>query len=547
MSREASAVSETHYELIRDAIFDNDRARVAELLAVPGVDVDHFDAGGQTLLHLACFWGRMELTKLLLAAGASLKTKNAAGCTALDLATHWGHSSVAEVIRLRGGSSVWEDKLGALQVELEDLTLRAEHLETQNNDKRRRLDAMAMELQSVQTQLAEEKSAHALTMEMFQRAQQQLRSQVDTNQQLEQERASLTEQLMELRVALANAERAKERAHEDMAALKAHRDDVLAQMQASVKQQEQAAHNWQRAEVAAAMSDSQRNFALAERDQFHRAQLASLAELLVTTERLGAAEDELMKLKTDLAEHIFDMKRKHRNQKLAAKAMASSHGNNRTQGGRRPNTTPIEMATVSEKKTRKPEDVQQLLQVARATPKKMFSLAAREHGDRVCCEEQQKLRERKCRQQRVENQYRAHGFRAPVVDAEVFQEEFVSTVRAFASSRSEKWQNLKRDRDRQARFATTTLARPISTAPLPLESPSGSDGTLNYSLYRKYALPLPQNSGSTNLRQVTSCTELRMHADFLAETKKKVADYPQLQEEPTSREGEKPGGFLPMV
>lgn len=82
-------------------------------------------------------------------------------------------------------------------------------------------------------------------------------------------------------------------------------------------------------------------------------------------------------------------------------------------------------------------------------------------------EEQQKLRERKTRQQRVGNQYRAVGFRAPVVDAEVFQEEFVSTVRAFASSRSEKWQNLKRDRDRQARYATTTLARPISTAPLP--------------------------------------------------------------------------------
>ncbi|KAE8891996.1 hypothetical protein PF005_g11894 [Phytophthora fragariae] len=541
MSPATSTVSETHYELIRDAIFDNDRARVAELIAAPGVDVDHFDAGGQTLLHLACFWGRMDLTKLLLAAGASLKTKNAAGCTALDLATHWGHSAVAEVIRLRGGSSVWEDKLGALHVELEDLTLRAQHLETQNKDKRRRLDAMAQELQSVQTQLAEEKSAHTLTLELFQRAQQQLSSQVEVNQQLEQERASLTQQLNESRVALATTERAKERAQQDTNALKAHRDDVLVQMQASVKQQEQAAQNWQRAEVAAAISDSQRNFALAERDQFHRAQLASLAELLVTTERLGAAEDELMQLKTDLAEHIFEMKREHRKQKHATRALASNHSS------RRPNTTPVEVATVSDKKTRKPEEVQQLLQAARATPKKMFSLAAREHGARVYVEEQQKLRGRKTRQQRVENQYRVHGFRAAVVDAEVFQEEFVSTVRAFASSRSDKWRSLKRDRDRQARFATTTLARPISTAPLPLDPPSGSDGTLNFSLYRKYALPLPQSSGSTDLRPVTSCTELRMHADFLSETRKKIADYPQLQEEPTSREGEKPGGFLPMV
>ncbi|KAG7387694.1 hypothetical protein PHYPSEUDO_013821 [Phytophthora pseudosyringae] len=534
-----AAVSETHYELIRDAIFDNDRARVAELLAVAGVDVDHFDAGGQTLLHLACFWGRMELTKLLLAAGASLKTKNAAGCTALDLATHWGHSAVAEVIRLRGGSSVWEDKLGSLQVELEDLTLRGQHLETQNHDKRRRLEAMAQELHAVQTQLAEEKSAHAVTMESRERARQQLRSQLEASQQLEREAATLTEQLKDSRVARANADRSRARAQDDVAAMKAHRDDILAQMQQSVTQQEQAAHNWQRAEVAAAVADSQRNFALAERDQFHRAQLATLAELLVTTERLGAAEDELMKLKTDLAEHLFEMKREQRSHKHAAQAMASTRADSR-----RPSTTPVDGTPASvKKKPRNAEEVHQLLQAARATPKKQFSLAAREFGGRVCLEEQQKRRARGQRQQQVENQYRAHGLRAPVVDAQIFQEEFVCTVRAFASSRSEKWQNLKRDRDRQARFATTTLARPIATAPLPLSSPpSALEGTLNFSLYRKYALPLPPSAGAASLRPATSCTELRVHADLLSEAKKKTAKYPELQE--GSRE---PGSFLPMV
>ncbi|EEY60235.1 uncharacterized protein PITG_12570 [Phytophthora infestans T30-4] len=501
MPAPASTVSETHYELVRDAIFDNDRARVAELLAVPGVDVDHFDAGGQTLLHLACFWGRMDLTKLLLAAGASLKTKNAAGCTALDLATHWGHSAVAEVIRLRGGSSVWEDKLGTLQVELEDLTLRAQHLETQNNDKNLRLEATRLEIQAVQTQLAEEKSAHVLTLESYQRVRQQLNLESEMNQQLEVERACLTEQLKD------------------------------------VKHQEQAAHNWQRAEVAAAISDSQRNFALAERDQFHRAQLATLAELLVATERLGAAENELMALKTDLAEHIFDMKREQRSQKRAARAMAPT----RSQGNRRPITTPVDA-----KKTRKPEEVEELLQVARETPKKLFSLAAREYRDRVYTEEQHKLRGRDQRRQKVENQYRSHGFRAAVVEAEAFQEEFVSSVRSFASSRSEKWQNLKRGRDRQARFATVTLARPISTAPLTASPPSGLEGTLNFSLYGKYAVPLPQNTGEKQ-RPTTSCTELKSHADFLSETKKKTANYPQLQEEATSKELDKTGSFLPMV
>ncbi|KAF4317624.1 hypothetical protein BBO99_00005604 [Phytophthora kernoviae] len=318
-----TAVPETHYELIRDAIFDNDRARVAELLVIPGVDVDHFDAGGQTMLHLACFWGRMDLAKVLLAAGASLKTKNAAGCTALDLATHWGHSAVAEVIRLRGGSSVWEDKLGAMQVELEDLTLRAEYVEKQNSEKQRQLDEMTKELHAVQTQLAEERSAHALTMNTLQCARQKHTNQRELNQQLMHERESLVEKLKASMVALANSEKANERAKEGMTALKAHRDDILGQMQESVKKQEEAAHNWQRAEAAAAMADSQRNFAFSERDQLYRAQKATLSDLLVTTERLGAAEQELMTLKTDLAEHIFEMKRGQRSQKHAARAIAS--------------------------------------------------------------------------------------------------------------------------------------------------------------------------------------------------------------------------------
>ncbi|KAG1694621.1 hypothetical protein DVH05_021123 [Phytophthora capsici] len=520
-----AALPETHYELLRDAIFDNDRSRASELLSVPGVDVDHLDAGGQTLLHLACFWGRMDLTKLLLAAGASLKTKNAAGCTALDLATHWGHSAVAEVIRLRGGSSVWEDKLGLLQVELEDLRLKTQHFEAENNHKRLQLEKFTLELQAVQTQLAEEKSTHVLTLESFQRVQEQLKVQQEAKKQLEDESQELRELFNASKVAQANAEGAATRSLDEMKAMKAHRDDVLAQMQMSVKKQEDIAHKWQRAEAAASMADSQRNFALAERDLIHRAQLATLAELLVTTERLGAAENELMRLKTDLAEHIFEMKREQRVQKHAAQAMRSSQA-------------PVVDTKV--KTSRKPEEVEKLLQKAKETPKKMFSLAAREYGDRVYLEEQRKLRGRSERQQKVENQYRVHGFRAPVVDAEAFQEEFVSTVRAFASSRSEKWQNLKKDRDRQARYATTTLARPISTAPTVQNPSSGLEGTLNYSLYRKYALPIAQTPA--NLRPVTSCTELRTHADFLSETKKKTANYPQLQEE-----SDKAGSFLPLV
>ncbi|RLN87578.1 hypothetical protein BBJ28_00005879 [Nothophytophthora sp. Chile5] len=535
--------SETHYELVRDAIFDNDRARVAELLAAPGVDVDHFDAGGQTLLHLACFWGRMELAKLLLAAGASLKTKNAAGCTALDLATHWGHSAVAEVIRLRGGSSVWEDKMGALQVQLEDLTLQNQQLEAQNDDKARRLDAQAQEIQALHMRLEEEKSAHLLTMTALQRTRQRHSEQATAIQQLEQERSDLSRQLKATLVAQNSAENASQRAEQEMAALRAHRDDILAQMQASVKQQEAVTHNWQRAEVAAAIADSQRNFAFAERDQVHRAHVAVLGELLVTTERLGAAEQELMTLKTDLAEHIYEKNREQRLQKHAARAVESVRVDSIALGGRRPHTTPV-VAPLGGEKPRKSKPEEETREPTKAKPKTHFSLAAREFGQRMRVEEEKKLRERERRQQRIENQFVTHGLHAAAVDAELFQEEFVSTVRAFASARHDKWQQLKRDRDRQARFAANALARPITTAPLPTQrqgtQPSGLHGTLNFSLYGKYAAA----AGRTAMRPTTSCTELRLNTRFLST----AAEQRKLQTETIGGEEDKrPAVTLPLV
>ncbi|CEG36876.1 Tyrosine kinase specific for activated (GTP-bound) p21cdc42Hs [Plasmopara halstedii] len=491
-----SLISETHYNLIRDALFDNDRDRVAELLAVPGININQLDGGGQTLLHLASFWGRLNLTRLLLAAGASVDIKNAVGCTALDVAIYWGHSAVAEAIQQRGGLSAWEEKVSQLQTELENAILRSHQFEIQKNDKSCQLEIIQHEFECIQTQLAEEKSAHLRTSTSYQHTCNLLNSKLESHQQLEQERGSLIETIEALKAAQTHSESSCARLQDEMMALKAQRDAVLVRMQASVKRQEEVSYGWQRAETAATIADTQRNFALAERDKLHRLHLATLAELLVTTERLGAVEDELMKLKTDLAEYIFDMKRAQRRKKHAAHALAPAF---------RPNSKVVEKKVVNDSKARQAEDVDHIVEDL-DVKKSTFSLAAREFGDRLRIEEQQKYRIRSQLQDKVKEKYEAHASQALVMDIQNFQKDFETAVRALESSRSEMWQQLKIERDELARYATETLVRSNSASLSPYScSSEGSLETMITEKYSNHALSLPQIA---TVESVTSCMEL---------------------------------------
>lgn len=53
---------------------------------------------GGTPLHLAAFWGHLEVTKILLDAGAGTETKNEKRRTALDIAARYSHKAVAELL-----------------------------------------------------------------------------------------------------------------------------------------------------------------------------------------------------------------------------------------------------------------------------------------------------------------------------------------------------------------------------------------------------------------------------------------------------------------
>lgn len=584
------ASSETQYAQLRDAVFDNDRARLQELLAHEGVDVDHYDAGGQTLLHLACFWGRMELVKVLLNAGASLKTKNAAACTALDLATHWGHSAVAEVIRLRGGRSVWEEKLGHLQVQVEDLKLQALQSQSQYLHKKRDFDTLSDDFHALHTHFEEAKSTHALSEHALAKAQLETQALTVDVARLQAALDDMTTKFHQCLVDKVRTEHMQLEAQRETQAVIAHRDEVLGRMNESIAKQESAAHNWQQAEVAAAIAESQRNFAFAERDQFQRKHTAALGELLIVTARLDATEEELMGLKTDLAEYIYEKKREEKIKKRAERTLSHVYGGggpaagDRSTGSSSPTSMHHRPSTTPLGKTQHQSSSRSLLLQSPSTPsspsvhqsvatlslvhhepsaargvsqqanssskKKYFSLAAREFGERLRAEELRKQRERVKRHERTENQYLTQGLNARVRAADQFQEEFVTKVQSFAAQRSEQWRELKKERDRQGWFTRSVLARPIATAPHALGSKdeslgktendrdtesqsllvasgdaekrrvvgtnarkSGSGGTLDYGVYRKYARPAYLDNP---LRPVTSPLEVRMQSSFFA-------------------------------
>lgn len=545
-------VDESHYDLLRDAIFDNDRSRVAELLSVTDMNVDHFDAGGQTLLHLASFWGRMDIVKLLLSAGASMKTKNAAGCTALDLAVHWGHSAVAEVIRLRGGSSVWEDKLGMLQTKLEDANLRIAHLQGRYDEKSKQCTLLADDVHALDRALEEEKSAHVLTAHRLEEVKLQVVALESTLRDSQQSVDRLSGELQGALLDKANADSSRERAKQDARDLLTHRNEILTKMQESVTQQEQTTYNWQRAEAAAAMADSQRNFALAERDRYQKRHGAAVGELATTMARLASAETELMELKTDLAEFIYEFTRAKRSKKRATKALASMtapRGIALQREGPRAVTAPAQASVSSVSRVAQPEHGKSLAPAALIAEvsagehpdlaithgivypkkhKKQFSLAAREFGDRLRADEQRKQQQRVKELQRMENQFLADGLQVRVAEADQFQEAFVSTVRAFSTARADRWKQLKRERDLQSSFATGALDRSISIAPagavstesvgdLPGDVPaersklsSTSMPDLNYQVYGKYA------GAATHHRPITSPLETKMQASFFS-------------------------------
>lgn len=84
---------------IHDAARDGNLVRVKALLKSNPKLLDSRDGGGETPLHWAAFWGRVEVANFLLARGADLHARDHSGRTPLDYAIAHDRTEMAALLR----------------------------------------------------------------------------------------------------------------------------------------------------------------------------------------------------------------------------------------------------------------------------------------------------------------------------------------------------------------------------------------------------------------------------------------------------------------
>ncbi|KAL8613247.1 hypothetical protein ACOMHN_001571 [Nucella lapillus] len=85
-----------HQKVIREAVRNGDSSGLRRLLeAREGkVNLNVFDAEGQTPLHESCQLGNLELVKLLVRFGADVRLANRDGWSAVHIAAYGGHTDI---------------------------------------------------------------------------------------------------------------------------------------------------------------------------------------------------------------------------------------------------------------------------------------------------------------------------------------------------------------------------------------------------------------------------------------------------------------------
>lgn len=95
-------VAGAHAAEIHDAVKDNDVEKVKSLLKENRLLIHERDNYGDTPLHKAAFYGRLEIAKVLIANKADVNAKSKYGYTPLQSAASKGHSEAAELLRAHG-------------------------------------------------------------------------------------------------------------------------------------------------------------------------------------------------------------------------------------------------------------------------------------------------------------------------------------------------------------------------------------------------------------------------------------------------------------
>ncbi|ETV95682.1 hypothetical protein H310_11098 [Aphanomyces invadans] len=422
-------LAENTYDALRDAIWTDDVELLHHHMRSGRVDVNHTDSAGQTLLHLAAFWGRTEMVRVLISLGGSMKAKNATGCTALDLAIHWGHSATAEVIRLRGGTSVWEEKMGLLQMQVEDLTTSLADVERQNRDKEASLAHLRAEIVELHAHWAEAVDTCNAQMSERDKVTNFAANLEKAVSQLHHDVESLKKDLYDSQMEGYRLDRAREQAELERDAAVEQRGHAIQSQNAALDVVSQRTKDWQAAERAAVIMETQRNQAFRERDHIQRRLTAATVELELQTERLAYAQAEHQRIEEEAADFLHAKRQEDIRLKRAARALEEFSADKKAAA----------------------------LEAARAFSQQQ---ANRRRQLGMAPAREDRHRQRAQTAAAVETQQHQH-------DLASFEAEFVHTIKAFTEGREAKWTRMKA-LDQQSRFAADRAAlRPLAQLKVP--------------------------------------------------------------------------------
>ena len=108
-------------------IYEDDFQRMIELLVEDGDSIINYkDEAGQSLLHVAAFWGKAKIAANLLLLRCEVEPKNAEGLTPLEIAIEWDHFETAQVIRSAGGFCSMEERIKELEKNNRELSKKLE-------------------------------------------------------------------------------------------------------------------------------------------------------------------------------------------------------------------------------------------------------------------------------------------------------------------------------------------------------------------------------------------------------------------------------------
>ncbi|CAK4140526.1 unnamed protein product [Aphanomyces euteiches] len=396
---------ENTYDALRDAIWDDDLEMLHHYMQKGRIDVNHTDAAGQTLLHLAAFWGRTDIVRALISMGGSMKTKNATGCTALDLAIHWGHSATAEIIRLRGGTSVWEEKMGLLQMQVEDLTTSLVAVEKENQGKEvqvQNLRAEVLELHARWTEAVDHFKAEEAQRILLEARTTELTTTID---HLHSDLERIKQDIHDTQLEAFRIDRERENAEEQRDAAIVQREQAITAQKAALEVQAERTTDWQAAERAAVIMETQRNVAFGERDKAQRRANLAAVELELQTERLDYAQKELKQIQEEAADFLHAKRQEEIRARRARRAVEDF--------------TEDDKAAAMQAAKEYGKQLQHRRRNAVKTPQADDRLRQRVQTANALLTQQTQF------------------------DLRAFEDEFVHTIKTFAEDRQAKWTNIQ--------------------------------------------------------------------------------------------------------